>query len=79
MCVIIISLRAAVRLEQMMQEKIQGYKDIRFTEMDLLGMYMIQAGNDLISGAPAYSMLFIITYIHVCSLRVIVACPIFIV
>jgi len=44
----------AVRVEDKMQEKLQGYKATRLMETDMLGTVLTDAGNDLSSGAPAY-------------------------
>jgi len=44
-----------IRVEDKMQEKLQGYKATRMMETDILGQIMVDAGNDLSGGAPAYS------------------------
>jgi len=38
-------------MEEFLYEKVQGKKPIRLVESDLLGQYMIDAGNDM--GASA--------------------------
>jgi endophilin-B len=44
----------AVRVEDFVQAKLTGYKATKLMETDLLGQIMIDAGNDLSSGAPSY-------------------------
>jgi len=44
----------ASRMEDKMQEALNGLKATRLTESDILGQVYMDAGNDLSSGAPGY-------------------------
>ena len=52
-----------VRMEEFLYEKVQGKKPIRLVESDILGQYMIDAGNEMGSsgayGMQTFSYLFI--------------------